>query len=528
MARGPVLAFCLAVALHAASVGHGFVFDDHALVETNSRVQAFDVGAAFTTPYWGVERNDGLYRPITLVSFALDWKVGGGRPLWFHLVNVLLHGLVAALVVVFVRATLCDPFAGLAAGFLFAAHPVHVEAVQWIAGRAELLVALLVLAGLAATLLPSPIRFGTDRLRTILLVGAACLAVLSKEHGILALPLAILALLYLGPRAWRPIAQVLPLVVVLLVLVGGWLALREAAVGDPRHGTPVEDNPLVARSGTARVVGALAVGVRWIVQLLVPFSSSADYGAPVPLSGKVPVGLAAPLTALVLAGLLAAAIWLRRSRPGLAFWCAFLVLSYLPASNLLLPIGTVFAERLLYLPSVAVCALLGAGIAAIPRREIAGAVLVLVSCGYGGLSVARGFDWHSDRTLFEHEVAHPPHSSRAAVSLAHLVEDEDPERAERLYRLAEAMTPDSIGMHLAYGTFLLERGDAAGALRHLARADALYPDSPSTLLNLGAAYARLGRFAEAAQAWERLVAIDPGNARARENLERLGSRSGAP
>jgi len=83
------------------------------------------------------------------------------------------------------------------------------------------------------------------------------------------------------------------------------------------------------------------------------------------------------------------------------------------------------------------------------------------------------------------------------------------------------MAPDYIGLHLAYGTFLLKRGDAGGALGHLARADELYPDSPSTLLNLGTAYARLGRMAEAARCWERLVAIDPGNVRARQNLERL-------
>jgi len=110
------------------------------------------------------------------------------------------------------------------------------------------------------------------------------------------------------------------------------------------------------------------------------------------------------------------------------------------------------------------------------------------------------------------------------VNLANVLEEEDPARADALYREAQAMAPDYIGLHLAYGTFLLKRGDAASALRHLARADELYPDSPSTLLNLGTAYARLGRMSEAARCWERLVTIDPGNTRARENLQRLRLR----
>lgn len=512
------LVFAVAVALHLWGLGHGFVFDDHLLVETNARVHALDVGAAFSTPYWGPERNDGLYRPATLVSLGLDWKIGGGDPFWFHLVNVLLHGLVAALVAVVARATLDDEFAGLCAGVLFAAHPVHVEAVQWIAGRAELLVALFVLGGLAATL-----RAGRARAAIVLL--CAGLALLSKEHGILALPLAGLAALYLGPPE-RGSRTILALGAAFAGLVVCWLVLREMAVGDPRYPTPVEDNPLVARSGIDRLVGALAVGVRWIGQLLLPWSSAADYGAPVRLAGAVPVGVAAIVTVLALGLLAGCAIRLRRSKPAIAFWCAFLVLAYLPASNLPFSIGTVFAERLLYLPSVGVCALLGAGLAGIRRRKVGVAVLVLLSIGYGALSVARGPDWRSDRSLFEHEIAHPPYSSRAAVGLAQVIQDEDPTRAEKLYREAATMTPDSIGMHLAYGTFLLKRGDSAAALRHLARADALYPDSPSTLLNLGTAYARVGRLDDAARCWARLVAIDPSNTRARENLERLRRQAG--
>ncbi len=520
------MAFGLAIAVHAGNYGHGFVFDDHTLVETNPRVHELDIRTAFSTPYWGVERNDGLYRPLTVLSFAVDWKLGGGGPGWFHAINDLLHGLVTVLVVLVSWVTTRRVFAGLAAGILFAAHPVHGEAVHWIAGRAELLAAVFVLSAVLVALVPRPLEPSRDRWRAALVVILGALALLSKEHGVLVIPLAILAVFQLGDRGPRVLRRLAPLALGFVLVLGSWIALREAAVGDPAYSTPREDNPLVARAGVARVVGGLAVGVRWIEQLVLPVSSSADYGAPRPLAGRVPVPIAASVTLAALAILVGATIRLRRTRPALAFWCAFVLLAYLPTSNLLFSTGTVFAERLLYLASAGICVLAGAGLAALSHRALAVAVLVIVASTYGTLSLARLPDWRSDRTLFEHEVAHRPTSARSLVNLANVIEDEDPPRADRLYREAQRVAPDYIGLHVSYGTYLLKRGDAPAALRHLTRADELYPGSPSTLLNLGTAYARLGRNAEAARTWERLVVLDPGNAKARQNLERLRASGG--
>ncbi len=524
--------FTVAVALYVANRDHGFVFDDHALVETNPRVHALDLRSAFTTPYWGHERNDGLYRPLTLSSFALDWRLGAGSPGWFHVVNDVLHGIVAVLVVLLAWATLRDLFTALAAGILFAAHPVHTEAVHWIAGRAELLAGVFVLACLLLALFPTPLHGRPALPRLVLLLATGLFAILSKEHGVLAFPSALLALALLA----QPSVSVAGVPAFLrrnLVLIAGasvvlvtWVALRAAAVGHAVRPAPAQDNPLAAMDLPERIGAALAVGVRWIEHLLLPLSFSVDYGAPQPLAGSVPVGLGACVTVLVLAALLVAVFLSRRSRPARAFWCAFVLVTYLPTSNLLFAIGTPFAERLLYLPSVGVCVLLAAGLAAIPRRSVAIGLLVLVAAVGSALTLRRAADWRDDRALFEHEIAHPPYSARAVANLAHVVEDDDPARAERLYREAQGLAPDFIGLHLPYGTFLLKRGDVREALRHLARADELYPDSPSTLLNLGTAYARLGRTAEAARCWERLVALEPENERARQNLDRLRRTSG--
>ena len=96
-------------------------------------------------PYWPqVVNGAGLYRPVTLSSFALEWKLWNGHPAGFHLVNLAIHTAVSLLVFLLIL-----PVAGtipaLVGGALFAVHPVHSEAVANVVGRSELYAALFVL-----------------------------------------------------------------------------------------------------------------------------------------------------------------------------------------------------------------------------------------------------------------------------------------------------------------------------------------------------------------------------------------------
>ena len=92
----------------------------------------------FWTQAYYPTSQDRLYRPLTSMSYAIEWRIFGDRPWVFHLINVLLYAANCAAV-----AELARRLGGLAigyfAGLLFAVHPVHVEAVAYIVGRAELL-----------------------------------------------------------------------------------------------------------------------------------------------------------------------------------------------------------------------------------------------------------------------------------------------------------------------------------------------------------------------------------------------------
>ncbi len=70
----PVVSAVAAIVLYAHSLGNGFAFDDYYMVQTNEAVHSFDdLPGMFTREYWATEIGAGLYRPLTLLSFAIDW-----------------------------------------------------------------------------------------------------------------------------------------------------------------------------------------------------------------------------------------------------------------------------------------------------------------------------------------------------------------------------------------------------------------------------------------------------------------------
>ncbi|HEU4403169.1 MAG TPA: hypothetical protein VFT43_13805, partial [Candidatus Polarisedimenticolia bacterium] len=140
----------VAILLHLPTLRNDFVFDDQAIVSQNPLLKDLrDLPRLLVAPYWmNLHQGQRLYRPLTTVSFALNRAlVGHLDPRWFHLGNVLLHACATLLVTLLALEMLPGARAPAIAGLLFATHPVHVEAVAGIVGRAEILAASGVLAG---------------------------------------------------------------------------------------------------------------------------------------------------------------------------------------------------------------------------------------------------------------------------------------------------------------------------------------------------------------------------------------------
>ncbi|XP_014216647.1 transmembrane and TPR repeat-containing protein CG31690 [Copidosoma floridanum] len=313
-----VVCALLAVALYYNTLHAGFVYDDRRAILTNGDLRP---GAPWSrlleNDFWGTplrERGShGSYRPLCVATYRLNYLLGGLEPLGYHLVNVLLHGLCTGLLVRIARRLLPGQrLAQAVAGLLFAAHPVHTEAVAGVVGRADLLACLLAEAAFLAYLGYRGPEARTRPAR-LLRLGAALalslLATLAKETGIASLALCLLWELSLGPRGRWPASG----------LLGGSLAglalarLRLLASGRPPEFASA-DNPVARHpSRLARGLTFLYLPAASLGMLLCPCTLSFDWS----MSAVPPVeSLADPrnLHSLLLYGTLGAAgLWALRA-----------------------------------------------------------------------------------------------------------------------------------------------------------------------------------------------------------------------
>jgi len=456
------LIFAIAAALYLPTVRHDFVQDDRVIVAANPAVHSLALAVrGFGQPYWPPPNTGGLYRPVTILSYAVDWWLAGGRPWLFHLLNALWHGLAAVLVVLVVARWLPEP-AALAAGLVFALHPVHVEAVAGIVGRAELLAAVGLLGAVVSA------RRGWWPVA----VACAAMAMFSKEHGVV---VGVLVLVddWLRPPGTRryPAGLYAALGIVTVLFLALWANIGAAAAADVAA-------PFLGVGASERLALALPAVARAARVLLWPTELSADYGPQV-IPVRAGLSLAAVTGAGIVAGVLALGLGWYRRWPALSFAAQATALCCLPTSNLLFASGIVLAERNLYVAVLLVAVAAGYAVAGAtvrwgPRRTGAAVAVLAVALGAG--SFTRLPAWRDNRTflltlLADHPESYQAHASAAAV----LAGMRDTAEARREYALAESLFNRDPHLNAGYALYLAGLGDTAPAARLAARARAQLP-----------------------------------------------------
>lgn len=524
--QGFALVAAIAIAAYANAIPNGFAFDDLPIIVENSRVHNLaNLKEIWLTPYW--PRNGetlGLYRPLTIFAFALQWAVGGGSPLPFHITNTLLHAAVSGLLFLLL-ARLTAPWPALLGAAIFAVHPVHTEAVANVVGQAELLAAAGVLGACLLRLGPSVGVGGWGRpAGLVTLYGAALLA---KEHAIV-LP-GLLVLLDLATRrgdgqlpSGMP-RRTVRLVTALAAVAAVYVALRAAVLGSVRGTDPAW--PLMFLSERTRVLNAFRAWPEYARLLLWRADLSADYSAAVILPVRWLTPMAAFGAGLFVATLAAAATI--RHRPGLGLPAAWFLVTIAPVSNLFFPIGALVAERLLYLPSVAV-ALAVAYAANSPQIERQRpSVRALALLGVAGAcatlavrTVTRNPAWKDNSTLVNTLIREHPESYRAQwLAAIALASAGDTARSEAHWQLAYRLWDDHPAFLAEFALFSIQTGRYRRAITVLERSRPL-PDG-STEQILATAYLLVGRPSDA------LAAIDRALKRGAQSVPLLDTRARA-
>jgi len=398
--QATLIAGLLAAAVAAPSIRNDFVADDQWVVANRQVLEhPPSAGAVLKEPYWPASFGGVMWRPAVISSWALDYRVSSS-PHWFHAVNILWAAIATALFAL-LACELAGPSVGLIVGLLFAVHPVHVEAVANVVGRAELMAA----AGYAAALVCA-IRAGQRRVYLIGVALGAALAIGSKEIAV-TLPAAVL-LVYVAKRsplrgAWRPVvAATLPILV--YFIVHGFVGIRTFYGGGLAVG--LEHLNILQRTWAM-----VALSLQWWRLFLFPAHLSADYSP-----GELTVSTG--LTVWHVAGLL---FWIglgtlawktRRTIPGIAIGLAWVVITISPAANIVMPSEFLVAERTLYLPSFGVLFALASGALAIRSRELRKALVAIALVAGAARSIARVPAWHDDEAHYQALRREAPRSYR--------------------------------------------------------------------------------------------------------------------
>jgi hypothetical protein len=481
------IAVLLSIVCYLPALHNGFALDDITIVRDNLRIHRLStIPQALALPYWYEEGH--LYRPLTTLAFGLEWAIGGGQPLVFHIVNLLWHATVTALVV---RLALrwWPPLAAGLAGVWFAVHPVHAEAVTNIVGRSELVcaAALLGLAILAATPV-SDMTPAAQRRQWWWAATLAAAAMASKEIGAVAPVIAWLAAI--TPTAASPRRDIRAgwrLVVAASAGVGVLLAARLIVLGSFAGDAPHYAFSLV--HGASALILALATIPTAVSLLLVPQPPRLDYSPPeATVFHPSPAAVA---TGIVLVVVAIALVVRHARRPGAWTAAACLaVATFAPVSNLVVHTGIVVADRTLYSASAGVALIVGAvvGIAWQRRQRVIVAGAALVTAMGAVFTVQSLSAWHDSRAAFD------------------AIRDRSPTSFIGHYMVAKARDVD---------------GDPAGAQVEYARAVALTPHNAALLYMAGANALRLRDTDQAMTLIGRAVALDPTRARARTALAGL-------
>ena len=541
----PALILLLAVLAYAPTLTNGFPFDDERLIVQNRLITSLrNIPILLTKGYWAIgpgtaTQAGGLYRPLLTISFALNYAVGGLNPLGYHAVNVLLHAIVSLAVYGVGRRLFLSPAGATVAGALFAVHPLHTEVVAGIVGRAESLMALGVLLALAGYRSERrAVRFGS--------LAAFALGLLAKEQAVVVPALLLFSDVFVRRQtspvpSWIASARsALPRLLPYFGVLFAYLLLRAWVLGGIQgvaviRTTAFVDNPLAHVSLGPRLLTALAVAGRYLTLSFWPVPLSPDYSY-----NQIPL-VASLLDARVL---LAFLLWgwlfgvatrsLTRGKGGAGFAVAFTLVTFLPASNLVVPIGTIMGERLFYLPSAGLCWLAGVGWQALYDRMDRPRLSQVLWAAVGALvvifaiqSIRYGRVWRDDLTLFSHAVRVVPENAKVRFNLgSDLLFKGRKEEAILHLRRAVEIYPAHTNAWDALGRGYLDTKRWDEAIASFQKAILLAPNYPYPYNNLGLAYVALGRWDDAMAAFRRAVSLKPNLTQAHRNLANVYDRKG--
>jgi len=494
----------LGLAVYFNSLNGEFIWDDLAFVERNefikdwgnaSKLFSKDASKSLSPDGGGVKYN--FYRPLHILTLMADYSLWGLNTFGYHLTNAIFHILAALLIFWFITILFDDWILSFIAASLFLVHPIHVEAVAFISGRADPLSLIFVLLSIIFYIKTCDNKNYPFLIFSLL---SFILAILSRENSVI-LPLVLLIYHYSFRKRIKPLPFISISAIALLYLIFRLSMAKELLAG--------ENIPSLS-GAIGRVPGFFVALFNYLRILLIPLGLHMEYGNPL-FAFTEPRAI---IGGVVFVILIIYTIRKREKRGIVFFSITWFFICLMPSANIL-PIGAYMAEHWLYLPSIGFFLLIAKGLARLYEsksyRALGAGILILLLAFYSFLTVRQNIYWNKLIPFYERTLAFNPESPRLLNNLAVAYHDnKEYDKAIRTYKKAINIDPRYFETFCNLGTVYHDAKEYRKSEEAYKREIAINPDYPKVYNNLGALYNDLGRFSEAIEAYKTAIELKPG------------------
>ncbi|MFN3403962.1 MAG: tetratricopeptide repeat protein [Cytophagaceae bacterium] len=534
----------LAFGVYFNTTFNEYTLDDEAVITGNRLVKKGIDGIPSLVShhlfYGSSEHNpglsSGLYRPLPLTTFALEYEIFGKAPHISHLLNVILFCLIVLALYLWMEKKFHQArYIPLICAALFAIHPIHTEAIANIKGRDELLSLLFILI----TLLNFHWYNQWKKSKYLAFsMMAYIMALFSKESSVTFVGLLFISNWFLDKKTFREcFIHSIPFIIVTSI----YLIIKFKVTGLTFESElSILNYPYLYATAEEAFATKIYILFKYIGLLLFPHPLTYDY-----CFNHIPYiklsDVKFIISAIALTGLLTFAIYKLPGRNIYSFAIFFFFISIFLVSNLIFRIGAPMGERFLFLPSVAFCIAGGfmfshflvSGSKTV--RTICISTLLIIFSAASFKTISRNSDWKNNLTLFTKDVETAPNSIRTLTNagaysyyqLAHKAKTKEEELKLRNYsieKLKRAIATDSSFsepyIHLAHILFKNEDTDAAiaclvnaknNAIKN-SRLDIYFKEAAYRLNKKGLEDFKSGNLEEAQRKFLFALELDPSNA----------------
>lgn len=529
--------------LYSQSIKHDYTIDDFTVISENSLTTKGISGIPIIlkTDYWYGFRNElrgPIYRPTSLIIYAIVWQFSPNNPHIYHLINVLFYSLSSlilfyVLIKLFKDRNLLFPFIG---ALIYTTHPIHTEVVNNIKSLDEILCFLFALISIWFFL-----KYTEKKSIINFIIGGTSfyLALISKETGITFLVIIPLILYFFTDTSF---GKNIPIYLLLIALTGIYLIIRGIVFTDlpPNLGigiSPLNNALNAAPDFLSRLASVFYILIKYVVLLIFPHPLTCDYNY-----AHINVNTYNdPFTIIGLifyTGLGIFSVINLKKKNIIAFGFLFFVITISPVSNIFFLGGTAMAERFLYIPSFGFCLILTYFLIKFTKTEsiksnyrnfvqffvrnstIFLVVFVLVSL-YSVKVFSRNKDWKDNLTIYSRDIKVSDKSATAnaqlGISLLLKVEDSPNKKnqidtlniaRQYLSRAVEIYPNYSLPFfHLGILNSLMENDEQA--IQNYSEAIRINQNYSDSYLNRGNILKDNNRFEEAINDYSKVIDLNP-------------------